>query len=257
MADFALNTVDVTATAPRPADVRPDRAFPTLTPEQISRIAAHGRRRSITRGEILVEAGDAAMPFFVVLSGELQVLRPTDTSEMLIVSHRPGQFSGEGTMISGRRMIGRIRVSQPGEVIQLEHDQLLALIQTDAALSEILMRAFILRRLWLIERNLGDVVVIGSMHNAATLRVNEFLTRNGHPFHYVDLDRDRGTQELLDRFHVGVADIPVVICRVDAVLRNPTNAQVADCLGLNEAIDESRVRDLVVVGAGPAGLAAA
>src|SRR6185436_2379373 len=141
--------------------------------------------------------------------------------------------------------------------IHLEREQLLALVQTDAELSEILMRAFILRRLELIARDLGDVVVVGSMHCAGTLRVNEFLTRNGHPFHYVDLDRDRDAQELLDRFHISVADIPVVICRGETVLRNPTNARIADCLGFNEEIDRTRVSDLVVVGAGPAGLAAA
>jgi len=119
------------------------------------------------------------------------------------------------------------------------------------------MRAFILRRLQLIARDLGDVVVIGSAHSAGTLRVKEFLTRNGHPFHYVDLDRDREAQELLDRFHVEIADIPVLICRGDAVLRNPTNQKIADCLGFNEKIDETKVNDLLIVGAGPAGLAAA
>ena len=137
-------------------------------------------------------------------------------------------------------------------MIQLNREQLLALIQTDAELSEILMRAFILRRLGLIARDLGDVVVIGSMHSSGTLRVKEFLTRNGHPFHYVDLDRDPDAQDVLDRFQVGVADVPVVICRGDAVLRNPTNAQIADCLGFNEEIDQTRVSDLVIVGAGPA-----
>jgi thioredoxin reductase (NADPH) len=150
-----------------------------------------------------------------------------------------------------------VRVSVAGEVIQLDRDRLLALIQTDAELSAILMRAFILRRLELIAHDLGDVVVIGSGHSAGTLRVKEFLTRNGHPFHYIDLDRDRDAQELLDRFQVGAADVPVVICRGDAVLRNPSNSRIADCLGLNEEIDDSRVNDLLIVGAGPAGLAAA
>ena len=234
-----------------------DRAFPTLTPQQVSRIAVHGRRRSTARGEVLVEPGDKAVPFFVVLSGELQALRPTDAQETLIVSHHAGQFSGEANMITGRRAMGRLRVSEPGEVIQLDRERLLALIQTDAELSEILMRAFIQRRLRLIAGDLGDVVVVGSTHSAGTLRVKEFLTRNGHPFHYVDLDRDRDAQDLLDRFQVGVADIPVVICSAHAVLRNPTNAQVADCLGFNEEIDQTRVSDLVIVGAGPAGLAAA
>src|SRR5256885_10111716 len=87
------------------------------------------------------------------------------------------------------------------------------------------------------------------------LRIREFLTRNGHPFHFVDLDRDADAQELLDRFHVSVADVPVLICGVETVLRNPTHAQIADCLGFNETVDQTRVHDLVVVGAGPAGLA--
>jgi thioredoxin reductase (NADPH) len=220
-------------------------------------MAAHGRRRATTRGEVLVEVGDKAVPVFVVVSGEVQALRPTDRAETLIVSHHPGQFSGEANSISSRRALGRLRVSEPGEVIQLDHEQVLALIQTDAELSEILMRAFILRRLELIAHGLGDVVVIGSTHCAGTLRVKEFLTRNGHPFHSIDLDRDRDAQELLDRFQVSAADVPVVICRGDAVLRNPTNAQIADCLGFNEEIDVARVSDLVIVGAGPAGLAAA
>jgi thioredoxin reductase (NADPH) len=252
--------MDTTDSSPTPLAVtvsRPDRIFPTLTPPQLARIASHGRRRSTAPGEVLVEVGDRPAPFFAVLSGEVQVLRPGATAETLIVSHRAGQFSGEASMISGRRAIGRLRVSEAGEVIQLESPQLLALIQTDAELSEILMRAFILRRLELIARDLGDVVVVGSMHCAGTLRVNEFLTRNGHPFHYVDLDRDRDAQELLDRFQVGLADIPVVICRGDAILRNPTNSQIADCLGLNEDIDQTHLSDLLVVGAGPAGLAAA
>jgi thioredoxin reductase (NADPH) len=236
---------------------RLDRMFPTLTPEQLSRIAARGRRRSTTQGDVLIEVGDKVVPVFVVISGELQALRPGEGGDTLIVRHHAGQFSGEANMISGRRALGRLRVSEAGEVIQLDREQLLALIQTDAELSEILMRAFILRRLELIARHLGDVVVIGSAHCAGTLRAKEFLIRNGHPFQYIDLDRDREAQDLLDRFHIGVADIPVLICRGDAVLRNPTNSQIADCLGLNEEIDDRRVTDLLVVGAGPAGLAAA
>ena len=236
---------------------RPDHVFPTLTPQQVARIAAHGRRRSVARGEVLVEAGDMAAPFFVVLGGELQAVWPSETTEALIVALHRGQFSGEGNMISGRRAIVGLHATESGEVIQLDREQLLALIQTDAELSEILMRAFILRRLRLIALDLGDVVVIGSTHSSGTLRVKEFLTRNGHPFQYLDLDRDRDAQDLLDRFQVAVADIPVVICRGHGVLRNPTHAQIADCLGFNEQIDSSRVSDLVVVGAGPAGLAAA
>ena len=107
------------------------------------------------------------------------------------------------------------------------------------------MRAFILRRVELIAHGLGDVVLVGSRHSAGTLRVQEFLTRNGHPYAYVDLDRDAGVQALLDRFHVTAADVPVLICRGDVVLRNPDQPEIADCLGFNEAIDQSKVRDLV------------
>jgi thioredoxin reductase (NADPH) len=236
---------------------RPDRVFPTLTPAQIARIAPHGRRRAIAPGEVLVEVGQRPVPFFVVLSGEMQVLRPAEGTEALIVTHRAGQFTGEGTMLTGRRALARTRVSEAGEVVELDREQLLGLIQTDAELSDIFMRAFILRRIELIAGGYGDVVLIGSTHCAGTLRVKEFLTRNGHPFHYIDLDRDVDAQDLLDRFHVAAADVPVLICRGDAVLRNPSNRQIADCLGFNDAIDRTHVRDLVIVGAGPAGLAAA
>lgn len=238
---------------PSPAE----RLFPTLTTVQIARIAAHGRRRVVARGEVLVEVGDKVVPFFVVVTGEIQALGPSGGTETLIVGLRPGQFSGEGTMITGRRAMSGLRASESGEVIELDREQLLALIQTDAELSEMLMRAFILRRAELIARGLGDVVVIGSAHCAGTLRVKEFLTRNGHPFAFVDLDRDAAAQDLLDRFHVTAADVPVLICRGETVLRNPSNQQIAKCLGFNDAIEQTHVRDLVIVGAGPAGLAAA
>jgi len=234
-----------------------ERAFPRLTEKQVARIAAHGRERTTTPGEVLVEVGDRAVPCFVVVTGVVEAVRPSDAGDTLIVRHHTGQFSGEANMITGRRAIARLRVSEPGTLIELTREQLLTVIQNDAELSEIMMRAFILRRLSLIARDLGDVVVVGSMHSAGTLRVSEFLTRNGHPFHYVDLDRDRDAQELLDRFQIGSVEIPVVICHGKTVLRDPTNARIADCLGFNEAIDRSHVVDLVIVGAGPAGLAAA
>jgi thioredoxin reductase (NADPH) len=236
---------------------RPDRVFPTLTPAQIARIAPHGRRRAITSGEVLVDLGQQPVPFFVVVSGEIEVLRPSGGTDAPIVTQGGAQFTGEGTMLTGRRALTRIRAIASGEVIELGREQLLGLIQTDPELSELLMRAFILRRIELIASGYGDVVLIGSMHCAGTLRSTEFLTRNGHPFHYIDLDRDADAQELLDRFHVTTAEVPVLICRGDAVLRNPSNLQIAECLGFNDAIDRTHVRDLVIVGAGPAGLAAA
>jgi thioredoxin reductase (NADPH) len=234
-----------------------EHVFPTLNADQMTRLGSHGRRRAVSGGEVLVEVGDKTVSSFLVVSGALQALRPAGDSEAVIVTHRPGQFSGEANLINGRRALSRIRVVEAGDVIQLDRDQLLSVVQTDAELSEILMRAFILRRIELIAGGFGDVVLIGSMHCAGTLRVKEFLTRNGHPYHYIDLDKDADAQDLLDKFHVSSADVPVLICRGDAVLRNPTNRQIADCLGFNDAIDPVRVRDLVIIGGGPAGLAAA
>ena len=236
----------------------PDHVFPTLTDQQIARIAAHGRRRTAAEGDVLVDVGDNPVPLFVLLQGELQAVRPLpDGREELIVTHAPGQFTGEANLITGRRALVRVRATKPAEVLELAHDELQSLIQTDSELSAIFMRAFILRRMRLIEGHIGDVVVLGSTHSAGTLRVREFLTRNGHPHQYVDLDRDPQAQALIDQFHVSVDDIPVLVCRGTTVLKNPTNKQIADCLGFNDAIDRTHVRDVVVVGAGPAGLAAA
>lgn len=231
--------------------------FPKLTPAQMARVAAHGTAREVQAGDVLVEQGDRRFSFYLVKSGELEVVRPTPTGETLLTLQGPNQFTGEITLLSGRHALARVRVRQAGEVVEVDRESLRTLIQTDAELSDILMRAFILRRLELITHGIGDVVLVGSMHSAGTLRVKEFLMRNGHPYTYVDLDRDPDVQNLLEHFHVDASDVPVVICRSDVVLRNPTNQQLADCLGFNETIDESHVRDLVVVGAGPSGLAAA
>lgn len=234
-----------------------ERMFPTLTPPQVERIAAHGHARLIRAGETLVEPGEQIMPFFVVTAGQVDIVRPSGATETLVAVYGPGQFTGEVNMLSGRPAILRVRASRSGEVIEVDRERLLALVQTDSQLSEIIMRAFILRRVELIAHGLGDVVLIGSNHCSGTLRVKEFLTRNGHPYSYIDLDRDADVQELLDRFHIAAADVPVLICRGDVVLRDPTNQQIADCLGFNETIDQSSIRDVVIVGAGPAGLAAA
>jgi len=242
---------------PAPVAARPEHMFPTLTPAQVARIAAHGRVRQVDRDEVLVEAGAQAVPFFVVRRGQVEIVRPSATGDALVAVHNPGQFTGEINMLSGRRSIVRAVMREPGELIELDREQLLALVQTDSELSEILMRAFILRRVELIAHGLGDVILVGSVHCPATLRVREFLTRNGHPYSYIDLDKHTDVQDLLDRFHVVATDVPVLICRGELVLRNPTNQQVADCLGFNDAIDQTHVRDLVIIGAGPSGLAAA
>src|SRR5215218_9500380 len=234
-----------------------DQTFPTLTPAQIARIAAHGSVRPIQKGEVLAEAGDTVVPFFVVTAGRVEIVRPSGTTETLVAVHGPGQFTGETNMLSGRRSLVRARATEAGEVIELDRERMLELVQTDSELGEILLRAFIFRRVELIAHGSSDVVLVGSNHCSGTLRVKEFLTRNGHPYTYIDLDRDTDIQSLLDHFHVTAADVPVVICRSDVVLRNPTIQQIADCLGFNQPIDQTQIRDVVIVGAGPAGLAAA
>jgi thioredoxin reductase (NADPH) len=248
---------DRTILAPLTQSSGMERMFPTLTPAQIKRIAVHGRVRATRSGEVLIEAGAQAVPFFVVTKGQVDILLPSGSSETLVAVHGPGQFTGEVNMLSGRPALVRARVNEPGEVIALDRERFLTLVQTDSELSELIMRAFILRRVELIAHGLGDVVLLGSNHCSGTLRVKEFLTRNGHPYSYIDLDQDSDVQVLLDRFHVGVGDVPVLICRGEVVLRNPSNQQIADCLGFNDAINQTQIRDVVVVGAGPAGLAAA
>ncbi len=232
-------------------------AFPTLTGAQIARLRPGGKLRKVRPGEILFEPGDTAVPFFVVLSGSMEIVQPVPTGEHPIVTHSPGGFTGEIAMISGQRCLVRGRVTEAGEFLEITGDGLRSFVAKDAELSEIFMRAFILRRLALISHGLGNVILMGSRHCANTLRIREFLSRNAYPYTYVDLDTDKTSQELLDRFEVKTGEVPVVICNGVTVLRNPTPQQVADCLGFNVSIDQSQVRDLVIVGAGPSGLAAA
>jgi thioredoxin reductase (NADPH) len=239
----------------------PDRqaqAFPVLTPAQIDRIRPFGTARTVRAEEILFEPGELGMPCFVVLSGKLEILFTRLSGEHAFVSYGPGGFSGEMVLISGARSLSRGRVAEPGEFLEVSADALHALIARDAELSDIFMRAFIQRRLTLIAESMSSVVILGSRHSANTLRLREFLTRNGYPHTYVDLDSDTTAQELLDRFNLKIDEVPVVICSgKGAVLRNPTTQQLAVCLGFLGTVDESRIRDVAIVGSGPAGLAAA
>jgi len=231
--------------------------FPTLTEVQISRARSYGKVRKVEKGEILFQPGDTAVPFFILLSGSLEIVQPDLTGERPIITHHPRSFTGELSMISGQRCLVSGRVSESGEFLEISPDGLRFLVGRDAELSEIIMRAFILRRLALITHQLGNVILMGSRHSGDTLRLREFLGRNGHPYVYVDLDTDKLSQELLDRFEVKLTDVPVVICDGRTILRNPSTQELADCLGLNVSIDSSQVRDLIIVGAGPSGLAAA
>jgi len=236
---------------------RRQQVFPKLNDAQLQRIARYGEKRHVPAGEVLFDQGTSALGIHVVLSGAVEIVRPGIVSDELITVQHPGEFTGEVNVLAGRRALVRARMVEDGDVLVIGPQGLRRLIQEDAEVSEVLMRAFILRRVALIAGGLGDATLIGSAHSAGTLRLQEFLTRNAHPYTFVDVDRDADVQALLDRFHVGVEDVPIVICRGDIVLKNPSNEAVAECFGLNAAIDHGRLRDLVVVGAGPGGLAAA
>src|SRR5450755_42746 len=207
-------------------------------------------------GEVLAEPGERR-PMYVVLSGSIEVVQASIEGEALVILHTPGSFSGEISTSRGIGGLVRMRVREGAEILAIDEAHLRTLIQTDAELSEIFMRAFILRRVGLIVSHGGDVVLLGSSHSADTLRLQQFLTRNTFPYVNLDLDSDPSVRELLERFHVKVDDMPVVLCRGEVVLKNPSNEEVAACLGMNQQIDNDRVRDVIVVGARPAGLAAA
>ena len=231
--------------------------FPQLSPAQISRVQAHATHRLTSKGEILAEPGDRNRPMFVVLAGSIEVVQPGMNGEVLVFVHTAGSFTGEMSTLQGIGSLVRARVREAGEVLVVTEDRLRTIVQTDAELSELFMRAFILRRVGLIASQTGDVILLGSSYSAGTLRLQQFLTRNSFPFVNLDVNTDPAVQTLLERFHVEPGDVPVVLCRGEVVLKNPSNEEVAACLGMNQEIDDARVRDVIVVGAGPAGLAAA
>jgi thioredoxin reductase (NADPH) len=236
---------------------RKDQALPKLTAEQIARLERHGTRIRTERNQVLSEPGSRGRQFMVVLSGSIEILRPGLSGDELITVHMPGEFSGELSTLRSTGSFVRVRVREEGEVLALDGEALREIVQTDAELSELIMRAFILRRVGLIASRQDGVVVIGSRYSGSTLRVQQFLTRNAAPYVSLDVDGDTSVQALLDRFQVSVDDVPVVIVRGQRVLKNPANHQLAAELNLNPLIDQTRVRDVVVIGAGPAGLAAA
>jgi thioredoxin reductase (NADPH) len=231
--------------------------FPRLTPEQVERVAESGERRRLKAGEVLFDCGDRDVPFFVVVEGAIEVVTPGRGREDRVTVLGPGEFTGEVTMLSGRRSLLRARMQTDGVVLAISAEGARALLQRDSELSEILMRAFILRRVGLIAHGQSDLVLVGSRHSAATLRLKEFLTRNGQPYAYKELESDPGVRALLERFEVRPADIPMVFGGQTKVLRNPSIESLARCLGMDSHLDGNEVRDVVIVGAGPAGLAAA
>jgi thioredoxin reductase (NADPH) len=237
---------------------RLDPMFPRLAPAQIARLLPVARRRRFAAGEMIYERGSVKRAFYVLLDGRVEIASPSRVGEERITIHGAGEFTGEVDMISGRQSLVGARALDATEVLEIDLADLRHIVMTDAELSELFLRAFALRRAHLIANTLGGVVLIGSGHSADTLRLKAFLVRNGHPHVYLDVERDKDVETLLEHFRIGLGEIPVMICKDrDRALRNPSNAEVAAALGFNTALDAGHVHDLVVVGAGPSGLAAA
>ena len=228
---------------------------PTLNREHINRIRSVAQLRSVRSGEVLYEPSCPDVPLFIVLDGTVSISR-TGEDEKVLAIRESGQFTGEMSLVSGNRPLLTARVTQDGAVLELTREKVLSLMAKDTEVGDILMGAFVARRLLAIQLGEGNVVLFGTKSSGRTLALREFLTRNGHPFKYVDIDADSSAGELMEKLAVRNGEIPVVYCNRRYVLRNPSIAELAACLDLNINIDKG-VRDVLVIGAGPAGLAAA
>lgn len=231
------------------------RLFPQLQTPQIDRLKSlGGRPEAVAAGQVLVEQGERDYCFFVVLDGCLDVLQETDRGYRLVVQHRQGNFFGDTHAISGRNSLARLQASEPSTVLRFSAEQLRQLVAVRSDLSELILFAFLNRRAALVKGGLSSLRVVGSRFCGDTHRIREFLTKNAQPFVWLDLETDAALGDLLDAFQLGVQDTPVLLCSQKAH-RNPSNSDIASWLGLNR-IPEAEVHDVVVVGAGPAGLAA-
>jgi thioredoxin reductase (NADPH) len=224
-----------------------DPMFPKLDDGQIERLGAFGERRHAQAGEVIVDQGDSHHGVFVVLDGSVELLNSSQGDGPVIHLFGRGEFTGEVNMLSGRRSLIRLRARDASTVLEIDRVHLRQIMQMDVALGETFLNAFIQRRVYLIGHSVGDAVLIGSAHSSDTLRLREFLTRNGHPHTYLDVETDPSVPGLLGQFGIPATEIPVLICRGESALRNPTNAQAAACFGLNDEIDQSEVCDLIVV----------
>jgi thioredoxin reductase (NADPH) len=237
---------------------RRDQVFPVLEPFEIERIRRFGSVRSYRSGEVLAEAGKPIEGLTVVLYGTVKVTRRVSSGDgELIVEHGPGSFLGELAQLSGRPSLVDARAQGPVNALIIPPDRLRALLVAEAELGERIMRALILRRMGLLEAGSGGPIIVGRSDNRDVLRLAGFLRRNGHPHQSLDPDEDGEAKAILERFHIDPGKLPIVLCQSGQFLQNPTEDQLARCLGLVRPIDPDRLFDVVVVGAGPAGLAAA
>ncbi|MEO8604244.1 MAG: FAD-dependent oxidoreductase [bacterium] len=239
-------------------ETRRAQIFPQLDWRQLAELRPYGEVRTFPAGATLWGEGDRHVPMFVVLKGGLDIYRPTGAEqEELVTTHGPGVFSGEVSMLGGRGSLVRGRTTEDSEMLVVDEAALRRLMVSHAELSEIVMRAFILRRVAMLDVQTGGMTLIGSRLVSDTHRLRQFLTRNGQPHTYLDLERDAETATWLQRLGITAEDLPVAILRDGRVLRSPSNSDLADAIGLSPEKLDGREFDVAVIGAGPAGLAAA
>ncbi len=238
-------------------DTRHDQMFPVLEAPEIERVRRFGTVRSFPTGEALEKAGEVGTGLSIILEGRIEAFqRNAAGSQVPIVTQRPGAFLGEVAQLAGRPGLVDAYAREPTKALIIPPDQLRALLIAEAELGERIMRALILRRMGLIETGGGGPVIVGRADNGDVLRLEYFLRRNAHPNQTLDPDSDPGAKALIERFHVDPGQLPIVLCPQGQLLRNPTDGELARCLGLVSPIDQDRIYDVAIVGAGPAGLAA-
>jgi thioredoxin reductase (NADPH) len=235
---------------------RRDQMFPELDPLEIERMRRFGETRNFAQGEVIVTAGEVGPGLVVILAGEIDIVRRESSRVGIIVTHGSGQFMGELAQLAGRPALADAIAKKPVQAFIIAPERLRALLITEAELGERIMRALILRRVGLLEIGAGPIIV-GRAENGDVLRLESFLRNNGHPHQLLDPNADDEAKALIERFRVDPSQLPIVLCPGGQMLRNPSEQQLARCLGLVRPIDPERVYDVAVVGAGPAGLATA
>ena len=236
---------------------RQPQLFPTLTQAQTQRVRTYGQELQAHQGDLLFEVGQKHTDFFVILSGKLAIVQPDLEQERVITVHEAGEFTGEVDMLSDRRSLVTGRVEEAGQFLRLGRQEFKTMLSEDSELGEIMMRAFILRRVALISNQQSPIVLVGTPSQSRTLALQQFLSRTGQPYRFLDTQEDEAAGQMLTTFGVAPEETPVVLLvHTDEVLRNPTTRQLADRAGLSGELDPAEVFDVTVVGAGPAGLSA-
>jgi thioredoxin reductase (NADPH) len=250
----------MTMTVPTPSiiDTRRYQMFPTLGPAEVERLRRFGEVRAFAAGEALATTGAVGLGLVIILAGKVDITRRDEAGRREpIVTHGPGEFMGELAQLAGRPALVDAYAQGPVEALIIPPDRLRALLVAEADLGERIMRALILRRVGLLETGAGGPVIVGRAENGDVLRLAGFLSRNGHPHQRLDPESDAGAKALIERFHVDPGQLPIVLCPGGQLLRNPSETELARCIGLVGPIDPDRRYDVAVVGAGPAGLATA